>query len=80
VICVKTRKIELFSLEDVLIILDILYLRGEFKRPKLLSDNRILYVVSQFRSFDTDANDARFVTAIAIFPTNNANVFAVVTQ
>jgi len=77
---VKTRKIELFSLEDVLIILDILYLRGEFKRSKLLGDNRVLYVVSQFCSFDTDANDAWFVTAIAIFPTNNANVFAVLTQ
>lgn len=27
-----------------------LYLRGEFKRPKLLGDNRVLHVVSQFRS------------------------------
>lgn len=55
-----------------------LCLRGEFKRPKLLGDNRVLHVVSQFRSFDTDIGDAWFTTAIAIFPANNANIFAVI--
>lgn len=50
-----------------------LCLRDKFERPRL-SDNRILYVVSQFHLFDTDAGDTWFTSVIAIFPTNNANI------
>lgn len=44
-----------------------LSLHGEFKRPKLLGDNRVLRVVDQFRSFDIDTGAVWFTAASSKF-------------